>query len=396
MRGDAVSAVDGGSQTVRRDAAGRATIPELDGVRGLAILLVLLFHFQGVRPHLIPKALTYPMILGWSGVDLFFVLSGFLITGILVETREAENYFSSFYARRVLRILPLYLVAVFLCFRVAVPLARLGGVELDPAGGLEPWFWFHASNWPSAFGRDFRPLSHFWSLSIEEQFYLVWPVLVLWIPPRRLGAACALLAAGSCGLRCFAAFRGAPPEALHRLTVFRLDALALGGLAAWIVRSPRALAWVRLRLRRIATVAVLLVAATVAVSRGAVSAPMTSLGYTAFAVLYATLVFAAFDRAGSRSRLAGALRRPWLRSFGRYSYAMYVFHYPIALYQASLFADWARGVSEPAQAGIWVSSVVIGIGLSYAVGVASWNLIEKRFLALKRFFVARTPAVALP
>jgi peptidoglycan/LPS O-acetylase OafA/YrhL len=392
MRGKAVSEVDGDSQTVRTDAAGRATIPELDGIRGVAILLVMLFHFQGVRPHLIPKALTYPMILGWSGVDLFFVLSGFLITGILVETREAENYFSSFYARRVLRILPLYLLAVFLGFRVAAPLARLGGVELDPGGGLEPWYWFHASNWPSAFGRDFRPLSHFWSLSIEEQFYLVWPILVLWIPPRRLGAACALLAAASCGLRCFAGLQGAPPEALHRLTVFRLDALALGGLVAWIVRSPRALAWVRLRLRRIAVVAVLLVVAPVVVGRGALSAPMTSLGYTAFAVAYATLVFAAFDRAGSSARLAAFLRRPWLRSFGRYSYAMYVFHYPIALSQASLLADRARGLSEPAKA----ASVVFGIGVSYAVGIASWNLIEKRFLALKRFFVARTPAVALP
>ena len=270
------------------------------------------------------------------------------------------------------------------------------GIELDPGGGLEPWFWFHASNWPSAFGRDFRPLSHFWSLSIEEQFYLVWPLLVLWIPPRRLGAACALLAAASCGLRCFAAFRGAPPEALHRLTVFRLDALALGGLVAWIVRSPRALAWVRLRLRRIAAVAALLVVAPVAIGRGALSPPMTSLGYTAFAVAYATLVFAAFDRAGSGTRFADFLRRPWLRSFGRYSYAMYVFHYPIALFQASFFADRARGASEPAKAGIWAASVVLGIGISYAAGIASWNLIEKRFLALKRFFVARTPAVALP
>src|SRR5262249_57821933 len=115
--------------------------PELDGVRGIAILLVMLFHFQGTRPHWIPKVLTYPMILGWSGVDLFFVLSGFLITGILVETRGAENYFSSFYARRVLRILPLYLVAVFLCFRVALPLARSFGRDLDPGGPLEPWYW---------------------------------------------------------------------------------------------------------------------------------------------------------------------------------------------------------------------------------------------------------------
>ena len=380
----------------RTDAAGRLPIPELDGVRGVAILLVMLFHFQGARPHGIPKALTYPMILGWSGVDLFFVLSGFLITGILVETRHAVNYFSSFYARRVLRILPLYLIAVFLCFRVAAPLARARGIELDPGGGLEPWYWLHASNWRSAFGQDVQPLSHFWSLSIEEQFYLVWPILVLWIPVRRLGAVCAGLAAASCGLRCLAAFQGAPPEALHRLTIFRLDALALGGLAAWIVRGPSVRAWVRLRLRWIALGSTLLVAAAVEANRGAVSLPMTTLGYTAFALAYATLVFAAFDRAGSAAPLAKVLRRPWLRSFGRYSYAMYVFHYPIALYSARFFAEWARGASEPGKAGIWATSVAAGVGLSYAAGWASWNLIEKRFLALKRFFVARNAAVALP
>ena len=216
---------------------GRSPILELDGVRGLAILLVMLFHFQGTRPHLVPKALVYPMIVGWSGVDLFFVLSGFLITGILIDTRDSENYFSSFYARRVLRIVPLYLIAVFLCFRVALPLARRWGVDLDPDGSLEPWYWLHVSNWRSAFGRDVRPLSHFWSLSIEEQFYVVWPAFVLWTKPRRLGAACAALAVTACALRCFAAARGAPPEALHRLTVFRIDALAIGGLLAAVGRS---------------------------------------------------------------------------------------------------------------------------------------------------------------
>jgi len=356
----------------------------------------MLFHFQGVRPHWIPKALTYPMILGWSGVDLFFVLSGFLITGILLATRDAENYFASFYARRVLRIFPLYLLAVFLCFRVAAPLARGKGVDLDPQGALEPWYWLHASNWKSAFGRDVAPLSHFWSLSIEEQFYLVWPVLVLWIPPRRLGAACAALAAASCALRCFAAFAGAPPEALHRLTIFRLDALALGGLVAWVVRSPEARAWTRRRLGSVAIGTSALLAALVTVNRGAVSFPMATVGYTAFAVAYAALVFAAYDRAGSARWPAAPLRQPWLRSFGRYSYAMYVFHYPIVLYLSPYFADRSRGASEPAKAAFWLASVLCGIGMSYAAGFLSWNLVEKHFLSLKRYFLARTAAVASP
>jgi peptidoglycan/LPS O-acetylase OafA/YrhL len=372
---------------------GRAPILELDGVRGLAILLVMLFHFQGTRPHLVPKALVYPMIVGWSGVDLFFVLSGFLITGILIDTRDSENYFSSFYARRVLRIVPLYLIAVFLCFRIALPLARRWGVDLDPDGSLEPWYWLHVSNWRSAFGRDVRPLSHFWSLSIEEQFYLVWPAFVLWTKPRRLGAACAALAVTACVLRCLAAARGVPPEALHRLTVFRIDALAIGGLLAAVGRSAPGREWIRRRLRSgCALVGAALVALLVA-GRGATSPPMVRLGYTVFALLYAGLVFAAFDGAGSPGWLCRQLRRPTLRAFGRYSYAMYVFHYPISVYQALVFEEWSRSASEPIRALLWLASVLFGIAASFAVGLLSWNLLEKHFLALKRYFVARAPAV---
>ncbi len=367
-------------------------IPELDGVRGLAILLVMLFHFQGMRPHLIPKALTYPMLLGWSGVDLFFVLSGFLITGVLIETRLSENYFSSFYARRILRIFPLYLLAVFLCFRVGLPLARLRGYDLDPGGALEPWYWLHASNWKSAFGADVPPVSHFWSLSIEEQFYLVWPAFVLWVSPKRLGAACALLAAAACGLRWFAAEHGAPPEALHRLTIFRMDSLALGGFVAALVRQPGWRAALRRRLGWVALAIAAVLAALIVLGRGATSPPMTRFGYSAFGLLYACLVFAAFDRAGSRAWLAVQLRRRPLRAFGRYSYAMYVFHYPIALYQARFFEPWQRGAPEWARAAIWLASVGFGILASFAVGLVSWNLVEKHFLALKKHFAARMAA----
>jgi peptidoglycan/LPS O-acetylase OafA/YrhL len=149
-------------------------------------------------------------------------------------------------------------------------------------------------------------------------------------------------------------------------------------------------------MRWIAAGTVLGVASLVVVNRGATSLPMTTVGYTVFALMYAALVFAADDRAGSSSRLAVALRARWLRSFGRYSYAMYVFHYPIALYTARFFADWARGRPEPAKAGIWLASVLFGVGASYAIGFLSWNLIEKHFLSLKRFFVARGAASALP
>jgi peptidoglycan/LPS O-acetylase OafA/YrhL len=382
-----------GSSPPRTDEAGSPPIPELDGVRGVAILLVLLFHFQGVRPPWVPKALTYPMVIGWSGVDLFFVLSGFLITRILIATRGSANYFSAFYARRALRILPLYLVAVFLCFRVGLPLAERLGVPVEADRTVEPWFWLHASNWASAFGRDVKPLSHFWSLAIEEQFYAVWPLVVLLVPPRRLAKACGAIAAASATARVAAAAAGVPAEALHRLTVFRIDALAIGGLLAAAVADPRLRSRLRTRLRLLAVVSFALLVAAVVAGRGAASPPMTRYGYTLFAVFYAVFVFFAFDASGSTGWLATRLRSPALRAFGKYSYGIYVFHYPISLAADRLARDASRGASAAQATGIWLLALAGGIAASFGIALVSWNLVEKRFLAWKRAFVARPAPV---
>jgi peptidoglycan/LPS O-acetylase OafA/YrhL len=381
------------SSAPRTDETGSPPIPELDGVRGVAILLVLLFHFQGVRPPWVPKALTYPMVIGWSGVDLFFVLSGFLITRILIATRGSANYFSAFYARRALRILPLYLLAVFLCFRVGLPLADRLGVPIAADRGLEPWFWLHVSNWATAFGRDVRPLSHFWSLAIEEQFYAVWPLVVLCTPPRRLAGVCAAVAAASAAARVAASFAGVPAEALHRLTIFRVDALAIGGLVAAVAVDPDLRRRARARLRVLGISSVVLLAAVLVVGRGATSTAMTRFGYTLFATGYAVLVFAAFDASGSPGWLATRLRSPVLRAFGKYSYGIYVFHYPVALAADRLARRASVGASAAGATGIWLLAVGGGIAVSFGVALLSWNLVEERFLAWKRAFVARPVAV---
>jgi peptidoglycan/LPS O-acetylase OafA/YrhL len=381
--------VSGDPAQDRTDEAGSPPIPELDGVRGVAILLVLLFHFQLTRPPWVPKALTYPMVIGWSGVDLFFVLSGFLITRILIATRSSANYFSAFYARRALRILPLYLVAVFLTFRVGLPVAERFGVSAGAGARLEPWFWLHVSNWKSAFGQDLKPLSHFWSLAIEEQFYAVWPLLVLLVSPRRLPIVCGAVALASAGARAAAGAAGVAPEALHRLTIFRLDALAIGGLVASLFVVPEWRRGLRSRIGILAAATGIALVALLVQGRGAVSPTMTRFGYTVFAMLDACLVFAAADRAGSPGPLATVLRSPVLRAFGKYSYAIYVFHYPISLLTERLFDAAPDGASAGAWTALWLLSVAGGMGASFLVALASWNLLEKRFLGLKRLFVAR-------
>ncbi len=180
--------------------------PVLDGVRGIAVLAVLAFHVRGPIPDLAGIAwLRYPLHLLsplWSGVDLFFVLSGFLITNILLRARRHPHYFRNFYARRTLRIFPLYYFTLLLHY-----LAELWGPEALSGPGasrLRLWYWLYAQNWLGGlYGESLRAFEHYWSLAIEEQFYLLWPLVVLATRSNRAG----LRICGSClvlclGLRC--------------------------------------------------------------------------------------------------------------------------------------------------------------------------------------------------
>ena len=220
---------------------GRSYFPALDGVRAFAFLLVFLFHYIG-------------LLWGWAGVDIFFVLSGFLITGILYDAREAPHRFRNFYIRRTLRIFPLY-YGIFVVLLLVTPLLH--------------WRWgFAWLAWPLYLGNYFRLihtpanftydrlfssaanlprielfLGHFWSLCVEEQFYLVWPFVVFSIKDRRkLIWICSLCVVLMPFIRWVASLT--LPQYLldHRvlyfLTPFRVDALLLGGLLALWRRGP--------------------------------------------------------------------------------------------------------------------------------------------------------------
>jgi peptidoglycan/LPS O-acetylase OafA/YrhL len=165
-----------------------AFIPALDGLRGIAIILVMLHHFTYYRPETgIDAVIAGVPLFGWVGVDLFFVLSGFLITGILLDSRGSTRYFTNFYARRTLRIFPLYYLVLFLAL-VALP--QFPSVHTVLAGDIEMpprWpYWAYLTNFSVAergFVHGWVDVA--WSLAIEEQFYLVWP-LVIWLCPQRL------------------------------------------------------------------------------------------------------------------------------------------------------------------------------------------------------------------
>jgi peptidoglycan/LPS O-acetylase OafA/YrhL len=207
-------------------------VPALDGVRGVAILLVLVVHFGApLPPSSLQRAVAWAMSFGHIGVDVFFVLSGYLITTGLLERRGQPNYFRSFYIRRVARIWPLYylVVAVLLAFGAGAGMGR-----------LEPLLWVHLANWAQVVRPGFSlpdALGPLWSLGIEEQFYLIWPFFVAVLPRKALFVACLLGVVGSVGARLFAEAFGVPGVTIWTLTPFRVDGLAAGAALAIALRT---------------------------------------------------------------------------------------------------------------------------------------------------------------
>jgi peptidoglycan/LPS O-acetylase OafA/YrhL len=170
-------------------------LPTLDGLRGVAILLVLLSHLtlysEMSTTTLLDRAYQRATLAGWVGVDLFFVLSGFLITGILLDLKGSSRFFRTFYARRVLRIFPLY-YAFLAIFYIALPQLLSSKDQVLRLLADQKWYWLYLQNLQMA--RDGWPvpkyLAHFWSLAVEEQFYLIWPLGVLKYGRRGLIAVC--------------------------------------------------------------------------------------------------------------------------------------------------------------------------------------------------------------
>jgi peptidoglycan/LPS O-acetylase OafA/YrhL len=371
-------------------------LPVLDGLRGIAILAVLVYHyaFEMQHGHGLGGAIYELFHQGRHGVDLFFVLSGFLITGILLDSRGSPNYFSTFYARRTLRIFPLY-YGVLLAVLVIMPMFVALGPLAKQVIGHQQWLWLYGTNilmaWrdnQSFFNAENFNLAHFWSLAVEEQFYLVWPLLVLAFNRRALVWVCIAVVPLSLALRMFFLARHMP-SAAYMFTGSRVDALAMGALVATLARGGdgkgSGLAALRAPALWIVPISALLWMAMLPSTLGKHWNQSQGLLYTGVALCSGGIITLALN-APPGTALSRILSSKLLGFFGKYSYGLYVFHF--LLYPA--FAGAYAALPLPARlhtgnlglAGLGLFSTAAAVAIAWL----SYNAYEKQFLKLKGRF----------
>jgi peptidoglycan/LPS O-acetylase OafA/YrhL len=355
-------------------------IPALDGLRGIAILLVLLCHsvFETQTSSQFLTNLISAGQLTWSGVDLFFVLSGFLIGGILLDARESPRYFQTFYVRRAYRILPLYFIVTALFLVRHLPFCMMPGQFGDVSPLAIPWwsyvtltqnFWMAQLGWYGAMA-----MAVTWSLAVEEQFYLTIPLLVRLLRPQRLLYVLLAVVAAAPVLRVLLRhFLLHGDYACYILMPCRADALSLGVLSALLVRNARG--WnLLLEKRKLLYGAAAVLFAGIAFmtyqSYGQFSAPMTTFGYSVLALFYTACLLLAVSTPGG----SGMLRNRTLMGLGALAYCTYLIHFPLIMAGRRLVAlrlshDQAR-----------LPGAILGIALALPIAMLSWKYFEKPML----------------
>jgi peptidoglycan/LPS O-acetylase OafA/YrhL len=360
--------------------------PELDGLRGIAVLLVLIWHFIGevFTPNLgiVSKIVYGTLIFGRTGVDLFFVLSGYLIVGILIDRRASPNLFRVFYIRRAARILPPYLFLIAIFWSASTVLA-----PNEYFGKTIPlWaYLLFVQNWFMSFNNAWGPAasSVTWSVAIEEQFYSVVPALVFFTPLRHLKWLLLSIAVASAGARAGVHY-GYPASAFapYVNTLLRLDALCIGGVIAIVVRSPEVMktlkeyrnALSRTLIALIAVIPIFMVSVFISVHH-----TTFYWGHSYLAILYGTLLLWIIIH--QNTIITAIFRRRDLRFLGSISYSIYLFH-PMIIGVLFMLDGRTESLSSGRDALILSVALVATIGFSWLLFV----VIESKMIAFGHSF----------
>lgn len=356
----------------------RSYYPALDGLRGLASLLVVIYHNFGFINHY--------FFFGWIGLDIFFVLSGFLITDILLNTLHRKDYLKNFYMRRMLRVFPIYYVGLIL-FLIVLP--RLPNMMnyFSYYVNNQVYLWTYLQNWLYVFNpppQHQSILNHLWSLAVEEQFYLLWPLVFLLIKkPKYLLALIGLLLVLVIGLRYWSWTSQVQDLSYYNLYTFtRIDGICIGCMVALLQKiNPGFL--------RKYTAAIVLAFAGFNFMffffnrENQFTFPYLAIaGYSTVAMLFGLLVY---DIIHERTKLLIRIfSNRILKFFGRVSYGCYIIHWPLYLLLSPYLLKWITPYvsGDPKH---FITSF-IATALSYLLGYLSYRYFESYFLRLKKRF----------
>jgi peptidoglycan/LPS O-acetylase OafA/YrhL len=356
----------------------REHYPALDGVRGIAILLVVCFHNFGFINY---------FFFGWLGVDLFFVLSGFLITDILIREVDYKHYLKSFYTRRVLRIFPIYYLLLII-FLLIIPRWNLLNINMDYYTSNQAWLWTYTQNWLyiTKPHEHTNILMHLWSLAVEEQYYLIWPFVILLIrSPKVLLGISLFVLIGILVLRLVVWNRQIEGfEYFSWFTFSRIDGICIGSALALIKYiSPKFIS-------NNTPYIILSVAAFNFIfyyinKQNGYSFPYFPLiGYTTFAVVFAVVIYEAATL--KRNFITIPLSFAPLRFIGKVSYGFYIYHWPVYVLLYPVLIKYFKPILNTSQSNLQLVSALVATIAGFTISVISFYFFEKPFLKLKKYF----------
>jgi peptidoglycan/LPS O-acetylase OafA/YrhL len=369
-------------------------VPELDGLRGAAIFMVVVFHYLEQQGTVSGGGLTPILqrlaLMGWSGVDLFFVLSGFLIGGILVDARNSPSYFRTFYTRRFFRIIPIYylwILAYIVLVGVAGSYLRAhsnSGLIMAPGLPIYAHFFFLQNLMVIPFaGLAGAWFSHLWSLAVEEQFYLISPLVVRLLSTRPLTIFLGCVIAAAPLLRVVLLALRTDPWLVSVLMPCRADSLAIGMLAAVFWRKEGFREWLSDRSGTLYAILAVLFAGVAALwkwSPESQTLGMETIGFTWLAAFFVVILLLALTRRdGPIARLA---RVAWLRELGRVSYCVYIIHLVVNVFCHTLLRRASPATSDARGAAVTIFSAFATLGIAWI----SWKLFEGPLVRLGHSF----------
>jgi peptidoglycan/LPS O-acetylase OafA/YrhL len=340
----------------------------LDGVRGMAALMVMWFHFNWVGNSLLVKFIGKTAVFGQTGVILFFVLSGFLITRILLFNKgNTKHYFSNFYIRRTLRIFPLYFLFLGIYYFLVPLIYHIPFIPFSQ----QIYYWTYLQSFSETFGWNAKGPDHYWSLSVEEHFYLFWPCLIYFMNLKQIKRTVLGLIGLGLILGILLVRAGYP---VFYWTFTNIDLLAIGALLAVFEAENELTGKTATLIRKIAIGLSICLIPLWVIFGGSENPVIQVIKPLLICSPYFLLIFLLIRPKGN-SWLKNFFSRPFLTYTGKISYGLYVFH-PLCY--------WI--VARAALSNYLLGNLLISVSVSYAVATLSYYLFEKQFLSLKAKF----------